>query len=52
MKRRQECKIRKATQESSQDDKMKLEAVETAEAAFQKQPWQNKDSDDLQGACS
>lgn len=39
-------------EESFQDEKMKLEAVETAEAVFQKQPWQNKDSDDLRGVCS
>lgn len=39
-------------EENFQDEKMKLEAAETAEAVFQKQPWQNKDSDDLRGACS
>lgn len=39
-------------EENFQDEKMKLEAAEAAEAVFQKQPWQNKDSDDLRGACS
>lgn len=39
-------------EENFQDEKMKLVAAETSEAVFQKQPWQNKDSDVLRGACS